>query len=431
MVKFSAPPFEQILLEALEDMIFIVKVGENKSLTYSFINHAAFSKGSLKPAAIGCGFFEVHDEKTATLLQTQYAKVLETGQEVIFDDEYTLPDGQKVFSHTRLFPLHREHGEFDFIVGIVKDFSKQKIAQIESQENWLLMKESEEKFRIITENAHEIIVFLDQEGVATYVSPSIKEAGAFSPKIQVGKPFAEYIHPADIPELQHAFLRSITNAVKFTVQLRVLNSLNHWLWIELNATPIYTNEKQFSKMMTISRDITLQKEYEGKLEYFAFHDSLSGLPNRRFFKKALAQKLAQQQPEKQLAVVLLDIDFFKDINDRFGHEAGDGVIEEFGKRLQSGIGSTDIAARLGGDEFVLLLTIESQEHLLETIRSIQKEIDRPWHIENTELSVGSSMGIACLSKTATHDISAILKTADDAMYAAKKAGRNRYSISSL
>lgn len=81
--------------------------------------------------------------------------------------------------------------------------------------------------------------------------------------------------------------------------------------------------------------------------------------------------------------MLLDIDFFKDINDPFGHETGDSVIKEFGKRFQSGIGSTDIAARLGGDEFVWLLTIESQEHLLETIRSNQKEIDRLWHIETS------------------------------------------------
>lgn len=176
----------------------------------------------------------------------------------------------------------------------------------------------------------------------------------------------------------------------------------------------------------------MQKENESQLHFYAYHDSLTGLPNRRFLKECLQEiiNLGTESDDK-VTVIILDIDYFKDINDQFGHEMGDAVIAEFGKRLQETITGQDVAARLGGDEFVLLLPrIKTEEQARNFAEKIQAAIELPWQIEAVSLAVTTSMGVA-LTSTAGATVSSILKKADIAMYESKKAGRNTYSFHCL
>lgn len=181
--------------------------------------------------------------------------------------------------------------------------------------------------------------------------------------------------------------------------------------------------------MLIARDISLQKENESQLEYFAYHDSLTSLPNRRFFRNQLSEALAKIKAGlEEFAVVMLDIDNFKYINDTFGHETGDEVIHEFAKRLKYSLDDLDFVARLGGDEFIILLpNIKEIPLIIEKVKRIQKAIKEPWLIEGSLISITSSIGVAHI-KEATFTASSLLKMVDDAMYTAKKAGKNMYYI---
>ena len=172
-------------------------------------------------------------------------------------------------------------------------------------------------------------------------------------------------------------------------------------------------------MVATIMDITLQKNYEAKMNFFAFHDSLTGLPNRRYLNKRLTVELKNEQP---LAVIMMDIDHFKSINDELGHDIGDQVIEEFASRVTKTIRKDDFIARLGGDEFVLLLPNTTLEEAKIIIKNIQQEMKKDWHIDGHTIQVTASLGITVESTNQARK-SNVLRSADIALYEAKKRQR--------
>lgn len=292
--------------------------------------------------------------------------------------------------------------------------------------------ESENRFRIIAENAHDVIVLMNHEGESLYVSPSSKRVYGLDPEEHLSMPPFHNIHPEDIAQVKEAFSLAIQNAETYIVEVRRKHKSKGWIWTEMQGTPVFDEEQQFVHMLTISQDITLHKEREMQLQHYAYHDSLTGLPNRRFLKNFLSEKINQStEADEVLTVILLDIDHFKEINDQFGHEIGDAVIEEFGNRLRQSIDEHDFAARLGGDEFILVLPdIKTVEQAKRMAIQIQETVALPWDMEGDSLEVKVSMGIA-LTPLAGATGSSILKNADVAMYESKEAGRGTYRIHCL
>lgn len=292
--------------------------------------------------------------------------------------------------------------------------------------------ESENRFRIIAENSQDVIVLLGSEGEPLYVSPSAKRVYGFDPVEYMKNPPFHAVHPEDIPLLRKTFSEAIQNAETFLVELRQRHKENGWIWTELQGTPIFDDQQQFVHMLTITRDVTLQKAHISQLHHYAYHDSLTGLPNRRLLRQRLLEKINHhKEPDETLTVFLLDIDHFKSINDQSGHDVGDAVIKEFAQRLRRSIGAQDAATRLGGDEFVLVFpAIKTKEEAENMAKKIQLAMKTPWHITNGPLEITTSIGIA-LIPLADATVSSILKQADLAMYEAKKAGKSAYRLLDL
>lgn len=177
------------------------------------------------------------------------------------------------------------------------------------------------------------------------------------------------------------------------------------------------------------RDITERKAREERLSHQAFHDSLTGLPNRALFLDRLEHALARgQRREFGIAVLFLDLDNFKDVNDSFGHDAGDRLLVEIGGRLASCVRSADTVARLAGDEFTLLL--EDVGEIQEAVRvaeRIETVFEKPVRLDARELAVTASIGVV-VETGSGRSPQQLLNDADTAMYRAKKAGRARYEI---
>ncbi|MBT2582623.1 sensor domain-containing diguanylate cyclase [Planococcus sp. ISL-109] len=290
--------------------------------------------------------------------------------------------------------------------------------------------ESENRFRIIAENAHDVIVLMDHQGEPLYVSPSSKRVYGVDPEEYMGTPPFDAVHPDNVPELKKAFSMAIEEAKTYILEVQLKHKTKGWIWTEIQGTPVFDDQGQFVHMLTITQDITLYKEKENQLHHYAYHDSLTGLSNRRFLKDRILEELCSPQDENDmLAVIMLDIDHFKTINDEFGHETGDAVIAEFGKRLQASIQSHDVAARLGGDEFVLLLPeVKTVEQAVSIAQSVKLAMNMPWDLEDGPVNITASMGIALIKKAGA-TVSSVLKNADLAMYESKQAGRNTYRIS--
>jgi diguanylate cyclase (GGDEF)-like protein len=180
------------------------------------------------------------------------------------------------------------------------------------------------------------------------------------------------------------------------------------------------------------RDISERKAFQDELEHQAFHDTLTGLPNRALFRNRVEHALiSRRRDHLPVAVLFLDIDDFKYVNDSLGHAAGDHVLQEIGRRLEDCMRPVDTAARLGGDEFAILIRdSESELHSIEIAHRVMSSVGEPMVLEGRELTVAVSLGIAFSDQNmvATHDADELLRNADAAMYMAKENGKDNYQL---
>ena len=190
--------------------------------------------------------------------------------------------------------------------------------------------------------------------------------------------------------------------------------------------PIFDRAGRVIGLFGISRDVTERKQAEERIERLAHFDVLTGLPNRVLLEERAQQAILQAQcGRRKLAVLFLDLDHFKDINDSLGHSVGDAMLVTLARRLRLTLRSDDIVARLGGDEFIFLLQGDEVAALPRVAQKILDMVAEPFHIEQHELSVSGSIGMAIYPQDGT-DLEALVRCADSAMYRAKQNGRNGY-----
>ncbi|MFC7686961.1 PAS domain S-box protein [Ureibacillus sp. GCM10028918] len=356
-----------------------------------------------------------------TLLKTS---IIKTSAGITTSGEYLLKnkDGDILTINLKIVPLILE-GEVIGLFGIFKDITEMK-------KNMEQLEQSEKRFRIIAENAHDLITLVNKKGEITYVSPSYKIILGYDHKEYVGKHFIHNIHPDDSGKVLEIFGKTIQSGEPFKIEFRQKNSKEEILWFESIGKPVFNHKNKFQYLVVLTRDITLRKEYESNLKYFAYHDSLTNLPNRLLFnEKFHIAKEYYLENNDGLAIITLDIDHFKMINDIYGHDIGDMVIKEFGRRIKQSVRDSDTVARLGGDEFIILLpSIQNAENAIRLAEKVKKEMQHPWEINGVVLSVTTSMGVALASISDSFTKSSLMKEADIALYKAKACGRNTFIL---
>ncbi len=200
-------------------------------------------------------------------------------------------------------------------------------------------------------------------------------------------------------------------------------------WVLTTKVPLRNRYGQIIGTMGIARDITERKQAEARIHYLALHDSLTGLPNRTLLQDRLLQAISlAARNQKRVAVLMLDLDRFKHVNDSLGHYVGDRLLEAVSARLKECLRESDIVARLGGDEFVIALPLALSDHDTEQVAlKILGATGEPFEIEGQELHITSSIGI-CHYPTDGETPGALLQAADSAMYEAKAKGRGTYCL---
>lgn len=242
--------------------------------------------------------------------------------------------------------------------------------------------------------------------------------------------FTGLTHPDDVERIIKAARASFNDpAVTLQEEFRFKAGSGEWIWIRCSGKIVERDANgQAVRAIGTNLDITMHKAAEEQIRRLAYYDTLTGLPNRRLLEDRLNQALSQcKRFKRSLAVMFLDLDHFKNINDSLGHAAGDELLKEVGTRLTGCVRIGDTVSRQGGDEFVIVLAeIRHASDAPGVAEKIFKALETPVRIDDHEVIVTTSIGICVYPVNGADDAQELLKKADNALYAAKKAGRNKY-----
>jgi diguanylate cyclase (GGDEF)-like protein/PAS domain S-box-containing protein len=287
------------------------------------------------------------------------------------------------------------------------------------------LRESEARYRLMAENSNDIISRTTTSSVILYASDASRRLLGFDPAELVGKSIYEFMHPDDREETRHlSFLINETTPTTYTY--RLIKKSGAAVWFETTSRAVRNpSTNQVDEFISVSRDITERKIVEEQIEHQAYHDALTGLPNRRLFRDRLTIALAHaRRMDTPLAVVFLDLDRFKDVNDSLGHSFGDELLKAIAIRLKTALRQEDSIARMGGDEFTILIAnLKTPNDAAKIAQKILEVVAQPLRIEGTEVFITTSVGIALFPNDGD-TAEALLKNADHAMYRAKEAGPN-------
>ncbi|HYE22154.1 MAG TPA: diguanylate cyclase, partial [Verrucomicrobiae bacterium] len=291
------------------------------------------------------------------------------------------------------------------------------------------LKQSEEHFRTLVETIEDYAIFsLDVNGNITSWNEGVEYILGYAHDEIIGMNFRDLYTKQDIE--QNIPTNALNETRDYVIQegLRVRKDGSKFHAV-VTTTPIRDEDGKLKGFSQVIRDVTEKKEAEETIHFQAFHDSLTGLANRQSFyeKFAMAQSMAVRNNYK-LAILFLDLDRFKIINDTLGHAVGDLILKEVADRLSKTVRKNDIVARLGGDEFILLLNeIKHPRDVAKICKNIINCLGPDLRLRNHTLHVSASFGIALFPENG-EDIHTLLKNADIALYKAKAEGRSRYQF---
>jgi diguanylate cyclase (GGDEF)-like protein/PAS domain S-box-containing protein len=292
--------------------------------------------------------------------------------------------------------------------------------------------QSEARFGSLVRNSSDVVTVLAPDTTIRYASPAAERILGYQPHELVGTKLAYLVHPDDRAEVVAFVGRGVQHdgTHPVPVEFSIRRAEHTWIRVEALRTNLL-HDPNVGGVVLNTRDISERKAFERQLQHLAFHDTVTDLANRALFRDRVEHALERQQRGAlPLAVLFLDLDDFKTVNDSLGHAAGDTLLREVGGRIRTCIRAADTAARLGGDEFALLLEDVDEATVADVADRIMHGLQSPFALEGKEVFVHASMGIAFGDADLRGERGAeeLLRNADVAMYTAKEKGKGRYQV---
>ncbi|WP_158555827.1 EAL domain-containing protein [Peribacillus glennii] len=332
------------------------------------------------------------------------------------------PDGEQQVWEVMKTPVFDEDGNRLRLIIVSRNVSERKKAETELQL-------SEEKYRLIADNMKDLIGMLDENGKVRYVSPSFARVLGYE-TIQYGEfDFVSIVHREDFPTVKKIFHNMISEQKELgKAEFRCRHSNGEYIWFEVNFSSVYGIDGDVDHIIIVARDISERKIYENHLQSMAYQDYLTGLPNRNMLYSLFSEQLSAASSKSQsLAVLFLDLDRFKTINDTLGHRTGDKLLQGVSERLTNIIRKNDFVFRQGGDEFIIILTEANRSIASKIAARILQVLSVPFRLNNHDVFSSTSIGIS-LFPDHGETVEKLIQNADTAMYQAKKAGKNTFEF---
>lgn len=303
------------------------------------------------------------------------------------------------------------------------------VSAIERSRSYRALRSSEERYRLMADYSTDLISRSTMRGKMVYASPAVHSLLGYEVQEMVGHSVFEFVDPADQHLVRQATARIEQLHVPQTFSYRVIRKNGSRVWFETTCRAIPDESGALVELISVSRDISERRRVEEQIEYQAYHDALTGLPNRLLFRDRLTIALAHaKRQQTPVAVMFLDLDRFKYVNDTFGHSLGDELLRAVAARLRAVLREGDTIARMGGDEFTILLTdIGGPTDAAKIAQKLLDTIAHPLSVDGHEIFATTSIGIA-LFPSDGDTAEALLKNADSSMYRAKEMGRSSYQL---
>ncbi|MCH8921085.1 MAG: EAL domain-containing protein, partial [Chloroflexi bacterium] len=361
--------------------------------------------------------------------RTVYGEFLEGKRDQAqMQKRYCAKDGRILSCNTAISAVRNPNGEIQYFVAMIENVTERKQAEEAlgrlSRQNELLLN-----------SAGEGIYGLDLEGKTTFVNPAAARMIGWEVKELIGKPQHDILHHSKPDGSPYPWASCPIYAALNDGSVNHVDSEVFWrrdgtsFPVEYASTPILDERGELAGAVVTFRDITERKQAEETIKHLAYHDALTNLANRTMFEDRLAVTLAQARRKGRMAAVMfLDLDQFKVVNDTVGHALGDRLLQSVAERLTGLVRDGDTVARVGGDEFTLLLAeVERVEEVAEVAERVLDALRQPWVLNGHEFRITTSIGIAMFPSDG-EDADSLLSNADTAMYRAKDQGRDNYKL---
>ncbi|MEE9331611.1 MAG: EAL domain-containing protein [Methylophilaceae bacterium] len=411
--------YQKVIMDNLSFIIWL-KDEEGK---FIFVNNIlAEALGVSDPKnVIGKTDFDFSPKDVAAGYAEDDLKVYNSGESVTVVEQIQKSKGEFYWAETYKAPAV-VNGEVIGTVGYARDVTEQK-------ELISAISKKEFEYSSLIKNLPLSIVKYDTNCRRLFVNATAHDFAVESNmQSMVGKTPMEYwnsnIKNITAEAFQHKLMTVLQHGEKMTFEVHVETEGATYVNM-VNLLPEFDENNQVVGALALANDVTEISKYRHDLEYLAFHDALTALPNRTMLNQQLTLAATEGN---HFGLMLMDLDFFKTINDTLGHHVGDELLLEVAKRISASVRDDDLVARIGGDEFAILVTnLKNDADLAGLATQIAKKLSKPFNIENINFFVTASIGIACYP-TDSEEVEDLIKFADTAMYDAKKRGRNNYQF---
>jgi diguanylate cyclase (GGDEF)-like protein/PAS domain S-box-containing protein len=309
------------------------------------------------------------------------------------------------------------------LVAVARDLTERLKAEAD-------LKKSEQRFRVAFNQAAVGLAHVGMDGRWLMANQKLCEIVGYTQEEMLTLNYQTLTHPEDLPVDLEIGRRMFAHEVhEKSREKRYLHKNGYYIWVNLTSSLVRDDSGEPLYYSTVVEDISRRKQMEGELLHMANHDVLTSLPNRSLLVDRMTQAINYaNRSGEQVAVLLIDLDRFKNVNDSLGHDVGDKMITAIARKLLSQVRDVDTVARLGGDEFVVLIAnVVNEGAVATTAQQVLEALSQPLTIQGHELYPAGSMGISIYPKDGA-DGQTLLKNADTAMYRAKDAGRNNFQF---